>query len=62
MTRFGMEDRDFSTLAGLIRDVVKNDTDVTDQVKALREGFSELQFCFRGDEYDEVMQKLHELI
>ena len=31
-------------------------------VKALREQFSELQFCFRGDEYGPAMEQLHQLI
>jgi len=62
MTRFGMQEDDFHDLAVLIHDVVKNNSDVTDKVKALRERFSEMQFCFRGDEYDDVMQKLHELL
>ncbi len=62
MTRFGMEEDDFRTLAGLIHDVVANDTNVTDQVKTLRQRFRELQFCFRGEEYADVLQKLHELL
>jgi len=62
MTRFGMEEDDFRALAVLIHDVVKNNKNVTDEVKALRERFSELQFCFRGDEYAELLQKLHELL
>ena len=62
MTRFGMEEDDFRTLAVLIHDVVQNNTDVTDQVKALREQFYELRFCFRGNEYNDVLQKLHELL
>jgi len=62
MTRFGMQEEDLHDLAVLIHDVVKNNSDVTDKVKALRERFSELQFCFRGHEYDDVLQKLHELL
>ncbi len=62
MTRFGMQEDDFRPLAGLIRDVVMNDSHVIDQVKALRGRFSELQFCFRGDEYAEALQKLYELL
>ncbi len=62
MTRFGMQEENFHDLAVLIHDVVKNNSDVTDKVKALRERFSELQFCFHGDEYDDVLQKLHELL
>ncbi len=62
MTRFGMEEDDFRTLAELMHDVVIKDAVVTDQVKALRKQFRELQFCFRGDEYAGMMQKLHELL
>jgi aminomethyltransferase len=62
MTRFGMEEDDFRTLAELMRDVVIKDAVVTDQVKTLREQFRELQFCFRGDKYAGMMQKLHELL
>jgi len=62
MTRFGMKEDDFRTLAVLIHDVVINNAKVADKVKSLREEFSELQFCFRGDEYEEVLQKLHALL
>jgi aminomethyltransferase len=62
MTRFGMEEEDFRALAALMHDVVVNDSNVIDQVKALRERFSELQFCFHGDEYADMLHKLHELL
>ena len=62
MTRFGMGEDDFRALACLIQDVVMNNANVTDQVKALRERFAELQFCFRGKEYADVMERLHELL
>lgn len=62
MTRFGMEEDDFRMLAELMRDVVIKDAVVTDQVKALRERFRELRFCFHGDEYAGMLQKLHELL
>jgi len=62
MTRFGMEKDDFRALALLIHDVVVKKARVTDQVKALRERFCELQFCFRGNEYAGFMEKLHELL
>ena len=62
MTRFGMREDDFRKLAVLIHEVVQNNKNVVDEVKALRERFRELQFCFRGAEYDDVVQKLHELL
>jgi len=62
MTRFGMKEDDFCALAVLMHDVVMNDTNVTDKVEALRERFRTLQFCFGGDEYADLMQKLHRLV
>jgi aminomethyltransferase len=62
MTRFGMKEDDFRALAVLIHDVTINDTDVNDKVKALRERFRTLQFCFGGDEYADLMQELHGLL
>jgi aminomethyltransferase len=62
MTRFGMGEEDFQSLASLIHDVVVNDANVIDQVKGLRERFIELQFCFRGDEYADILQQLHNLV
>ncbi len=62
MTRFGMEGDDFKTLAELIRDAVIKDVKVIEGVTALRERFMELQYCFRGEEYSDLLQKLHRLI
>jgi len=62
MTRFDMQEDDFGVLAELVKEVVVNDANVAGQVKALREPFCELQFCFCGDEYDYVLQKLHDLL
>ena len=50
------------TLAELIKEVVLNDASIKDRVRALREPFCELQFCFRGDEYADILKKLHELL
>lgn len=62
MTRFGMQPDDFRELAVLIHDAVVNNANVTDKVKALRQRFLDLQFCFHGGEYADVIQKLHELL
>ena len=62
MTRFGMGEDDFRALAELIHDVVTNEANVSDQVKELRERFCALQFCFSGDEYTDVMERLHGLV
>ena len=62
MTRFGMKAEDFRTLAGLIHDVVSKNAQVKDQIKNLRKGSLGLQYCFRGDEYADLIQRLHSLL
>ncbi len=62
MTRFGMEKEDFRKLAGLIHDVVKKEINVQTRVKAFRQRFRELQFCFKRDEFSDLFQTLHGLL
>jgi len=62
MTRFGMEEDDFRELAGLIHDVVKEQMNVQARVKAFRQRFRELQFCFKRDEFSDLFQTLHGLL
>ena len=62
MTRFGMEKEDFEQVAQLMADVVKNKKHVKEQVMAMRKKFQEIQFCFKGKEYDELLNVLHGLI
>jgi len=62
MTRFGMGEEDFRTLALLIKEVVLNNINVTDQVKALRGLFCELKFCFAIKDYGDLMEQLHGLL
>jgi len=62
MTRFGMGEDDFRALASLLAEVVLRGTEVGEQVKGLRRGFQELRFCFRGGEYDDLLEKLHALL
>ena len=62
MTRFGMTQSDMETIAQLIADVVINDKSVKQEVKSFRNRFTNLQFCFAGGEFDDVMNRLHGLI
>ncbi len=62
MTRFGMEEEDFRSLSLLLHDVIINDAGVSDKVIDLRKKFCELQYCFKGDEYNDLIQKLHEFL
>ena len=62
MTRFGMEENDFRQVAQLIADVVKDGRQVKDGVMVLRKKFREIRFCFKGEEYDDLLNALHGLI
>ncbi len=62
MTRFGMEEDDFRSLAGLIHDVVINHSNVIDKVREFRERFLDIRFCFKRDEYTDLHRKLHDLL
>ena len=62
MTRWGMKEDDFRKVASLIHDVVIRRANVLDAVRALRAPFSELMFCFRGNEYDDILQELHNML
>ena len=62
MTRFGMKEEDFRTLAPLLHDVVENNKNVRDSVKALRSRFLDLRFCFQKEEYGDLWERLHRLL
>ena len=62
MTRFGMEEKDFEELAGLIHEVVVKEKDPGENVKSFRRRFSDMRFCFSEKEFDPLIEKLHGLI
>ena len=62
MTRFGMEEADFRELAELMREVILRNARVAARVKKLRERFRELRFCFRQEEFSDILQQLHQLL
>jgi aminomethyltransferase len=62
MTRFGMGEEDFRALAFLMKEIVIDGADLVERVKALREPFLELRFCFTGDQYGDMVENLHKLI
>ena len=61
MTRFGMEEDDFRSLAVCVHDVVKKNRKAGDEVKTLRGRFLDLRFCFRKEDYGGLWEKLHGL-
>ena len=62
MTRFGFGPAEFQRAAELLAAVVLGGANVRDDVRALREGFTELRFCFKGEEFDLLVRRLHELV
>ncbi len=62
MTRFGMGPEDFRALAGLLADAALRGRDVGAAVKALRREFTELRYCFRGEELTPVIEELRGLL
>ncbi|MBW2029657.1 MAG: glycine cleavage system protein T [Deltaproteobacteria bacterium] len=62
MTRFGMEEDAFRELAGLMYEVIVEDRDVLDRVRSLREHYQDLKFCFRPEEFPDLMGRLRSLI
>jgi aminomethyltransferase len=61
MTRFGMQERDFRELAGLISGVVRERRTVRDQVVRLRSRFLEMGYCFSPGELEGTLEELRGL-
>ncbi len=62
MTRFGMLPADFAELAQLMAAVILKDKNVKKDVMDLRQRFLEMKYCFGGDEFEDILQKLHQTI
>jgi aminomethyltransferase len=58
MTRFGFTAAEFEQTARLIADVVLRGRDVTEDVRALRSRFTEMRYCFTGDEITGELDRL----
>ncbi len=62
MTRFGMEIADFEKLAQFIFDVIAHHKGVKEEIIKLRGRFLEMNYCFKGDEFDKHYHKMVETI
>jgi aminomethyltransferase len=62
MTRFGMQAEDFRTLAEFMAEVIKKEQNIKQEIIRLRQKFQKLQFCFEGEEYNDLLQRLHALL
>ena len=58
MTRFGMQPGDFESVAQLMADVILRRREVGEAVKRLRQGFTRMQFCFSGEQFDDLIETL----
>ena len=61
MTRFGMKEKDFRELAGLISGVVREHRTVRDEVVRLRSRFLELGYCFSRLELEGALEEMRGL-
>ena len=62
MTRFGMAPPQFADVASLMAAVILEGRGVADEVRELRAPFTEMGYCFKGPEFEPLVQRLHELI
>ncbi|MBI9103162.1 MAG: glycine cleavage system aminomethyltransferase GcvT [Spirochaetales bacterium] len=62
MTRFGMEEDDFRIAAGYIAEIILGNKVVKDDAKAFRQKFLDMGYCFKGTEFDSVLEDLGKLL
>ncbi len=62
MTRFGMKETDFQTLADLMADVIVQNKQIKSQVAAFRKGFQEMQYCFSENELPRIQKILEAIV
>jgi aminomethyltransferase len=58
MTRFGMEERDFEDLAPLFAAAVRDERGAGEAVAAFRRRFTGMRFCFGGEDFDALRERL----
>jgi len=58
MTRFGMVENDFDTLAGYIGDVIIHNKNVKEEVSKFRKNFLDMKFCLSAEKSLELSTKL----
>ena len=62
MTRFGMEEKDFQEIARLIGNIVVGAKNVKEKVTGFRAPFTDMKYCFSGNQFDAIMEKMHRII
>ena len=62
MTRFGMQPNDFKQLAQFFKDILLEGKEVKAEVASFRKNFLEMQYCFSKDQFENEIQKLHDIL
>ena len=62
MTRFGMKQDDFQTLAQYMADIIVGRKVVSAEITAFRQRFMEMQYCFSDEGTEGLVQQLTQLI
>ena len=58
MVRFGFTFDDFAKLASLMADCILRNKDISEDVAKLRSEHLEMQYCFKGEEFDAALEAL----
>jgi len=58
MTRFGMKEKDFETLAALMADLIQNGSTVKDDIIKFRDNFIDMHYCFKEADFQDVVTSL----
>lgn len=62
MTRFGMKEADFGQVAEMLHDVIVMNRNVREWVNEYRGRFLDMQYCFGPKEFQELFDRLHQLV
>ncbi|MBU1341567.1 MAG: glycine cleavage system aminomethyltransferase GcvT [Proteobacteria bacterium] len=58
MTRFGMKEKDFQVLAAFMADLIKNRSNIKNDIKKFRGKFIDMLFCFKEQDIEEAEASL----
>ena len=56
MTRFGFGPKEFEQLAALMADCIRSKASIGEEVSKLRRGFTEMQYCFNDEHFNEELE------
>ena len=62
MTRFGLKEKDFQTVAQFMADVILHAKQVKAEVTEFRQRHLDMHYCFSDDDMDDLLKEMHRLI